>query len=133
MPRLSKSLRADVLGSSVYPGVVPIFIDGQWGKGCEICGMLWSERNRRSVVLHRGGDRGSEGGPGAERIDKMKEGRGEGEVRQRGEGHSDAAGAVRSALARRVRFIQRLCDKGRHWVGTRSHKEESSNVPSPAH
>lgn len=36
MPRLSKGLRADVEGSSVYPGLVPTFTDGQWGKGVEI-------------------------------------------------------------------------------------------------
>lgn len=33
MPRLSKGLRAGVQGSSVYTGLVPTFIDGQWGKG----------------------------------------------------------------------------------------------------
>lgn len=33
MPRLSKGLRAGIQGSSVYTGLVPTFIDGQWGKG----------------------------------------------------------------------------------------------------
>lgn len=53
--------------------------------------MLWSERRQRSIVLHErghwGSERGMEGGPGAERTDKMKEGRREVEMRQRGEGH----------------------------------------------
>lgn len=52
--------------------------------------MLWSERRQRSVALHggenRGSERGVEGGPGAERTNKMKEGRREVEMRQRGEG-----------------------------------------------
>lgn len=36
IPWLSKGLRTDVEGSSVYPSLVLTFIDGQWRKGVEI-------------------------------------------------------------------------------------------------
>lgn len=53
--------------------------------------MLWPERMQRTVALHREGNRGSEwgveGGPGAGRTDRMKDGLREVEMRQRGEGH----------------------------------------------